>query len=682
MQITDLHVSIFTKHGGLAHLEAFLYNELPLVAPDLVLATGDLTDGKSSHFLTSLQQPDEWYDLHGNHDCWNVPSFQSPVNMFKDFSSIKKEGYSYVHKKPFGTYSFVALDGCPMTGAGRPLNFFGYLDTRDMDLLADVLERALREGHNHTFGMSHYPTGTTLFGKSSQGIGFWDMTQHVSVWLCGHLHKLAAGLGETMYAFQDNTVLELELGDMKSHGLFRVVAVDNDLISFVDLPIHQEGKASLPFPHASDYKVRTSRPPIVLVTNPKDGRYMTAKEPYYLIKNSTHIRAMVWSSTPTFETVVAYIDGEPVAEPASYRGYGSPWSNIANLDEKDPYVPLWTIPWTPAKYDDDQVHWLSVVAIDQQGRKGNHTVRFRVDGERIRKMESGPGGFIISLPLGLLFKDLFIVFYLLVGIGFLLLPKLFVLMTSSVGVYEDWKLSTSAMLVEIDRLAQIFERQVRPSFKVRVQHRWSDFKFTMVATFFRFCELSRISHLFYPLYLYSLYILVGPWFFGDFVPAEIAGPGKRWGWLMVYGIWLQDGTWEPILDTWLYAWYGLLYTLLPLVFYLSFCITPPRLLYSHTNPRLSNPIHSRSYIRVIVIGVLVYHAIDALTLSIFYGIVSTVLSPGRTWILIWAWYQLKNLGCFYRPPPLLRMSSAVDFPLESAHRVLRSQGKLDTNKHE
>lgn len=173
MQISDLHVSMFSKKGGLAHLEAVLYNEIPLVAPELVLATGDLTDGKAIHFLTSLQQEKEWnayfnllkesrvmersggnfyLDQRGNHDCWNVADFTSAFNYFKGLSAVKKEGYAYTLEKAWGKYTFVALDGCPKTGPGRPFNFFGYLDTSDMDFLANTLIKSIKERHNHTFG--------------------------------------------------------------------------------------------------------------------------------------------------------------------------------------------------------------------------------------------------------------------------------------------------------------------------------------------------------------------------------------------------------------------------------------------------------------------------------------------------------------------------------------------------
>ena len=313
--------------------------------------------------------------------------------MLRGLSAVNEEGYAYTLEKDFGKYSFVALDGCPKTGAGRPFNFFGYLDTSDMDFLASVLVKSIVEKHNHTFGMSHYPTGTTLFGKTKSGIGFWDLSRHVSIWLCGHLHQLAAGLGDTMYAFQENTVLELELGDMKSHGLFRIIAIDNDLVSFVDLPIYREDQAKLPLLTNTTYKTPSSRPPIVLITNPKDGRYnIPGKEPTHLVASSTHIRVLIWASTSSLKEIYCIVDDKRLEGKATYNGRGKSWSSIESIKEPEPYIPLWTIPWDPLLYNDSAVHHLTVVATDSHGRIGNHTVRFRLDGERIRKMDAGPGG--------------------------------------------------------------------------------------------------------------------------------------------------------------------------------------------------------------------------------------------------------------------------------------------------
>jgi hypothetical protein len=103
------------------------------------------------------------------------------------------------------------------------------------------------------------------------------------------------------------------------------------------------------------------------------------------------------------------------------------------------------------------------------------------------------------------------------------------------------------------------------------------------------------------------------------------------------------GIWYLIINV---AWYGLLYTLFPLVIYLSFTVTSPSLLYHPTNPRYTNPIHSRWYSRYILISCLVYHTLDTIMMGIAYGTIATIVSPGRTWILIWAYYIFfKSPSC-------------------------------------
>jgi hypothetical protein len=99
----------------------------------------------------------------------------------------------------------------------------------------------------------------------------------------------------------------------------------------------------------------------------------------------------------------------------------------------------------------------------------------------------------------------------------------------------------------------------------------------------------------------------------------------------------------------LYAWYGLVYTVFPLAFHLSFCITSPSLLYSPTNTRFLNPIHKRFESRTLLVFVLVYHFLDTCSMTIFYGLVSTIISPGKTWLLVWSVHVLRKYSCFSGP---------------------------------
>src|SRR4051812_11838781 len=96
LQISDLHISVHDPMGHTPHFLHFLSTVLPALSPSFVLATGDLTDAKDSAKITSAQieaewltykralteagvmnRTEYWYDLRGNHDCFNVPDYNS-----------------------------------------------------------------------------------------------------------------------------------------------------------------------------------------------------------------------------------------------------------------------------------------------------------------------------------------------------------------------------------------------------------------------------------------------------------------------------------------------------------------------------------------------------------------------------------------------------------------------------
>lgn len=659
MHVSDIHVSKYRDHGCLAHLRHFLVNEMQLVGPELVVATGDLTDAKAHNRLTSLQHREEWiayhellqdsgvlnkkngnfwFDQRGNHDCFNVPSFKSTENMFRLFAVVGTEGYAFHLQKPFGLYSFIALDGCPVAGSTRPFNFFAYMDSGDMDFLA----REMKAAANHTFVMSHYPTTNTVFGHTSSGLSFQQMSHRISVWLSGHLHKLLAGLGDKMYAYQDS-FLELELGDVKYNGMYRIVIVDNDLVSFRDLPIFTKHPLPLPVSLSDDdITLETEsaklRPPIVLITNPKDARFiLTGKEPTHRIINSTHIRVVCWSEYPVV-SISMFIDGVEIdTSGLRFVGYGKRW---VRSDDDAPHLPLWVNPWDASLYNDDLTHELVVVAKCSSGASSSHKIPFRVDGKRLDDMESGTGGFILSIPFPLLLKDLYVLSFVLTSFLCLLLPKLFVLTLMHRKSYNRWAASTSKHLIMQDKSSRLYLDGKSNRIADNLNHRFEDFTFTVRATFFRFCKLSKVWYLFYPIYGSCLFTLIGPWFVGEFVPNAGEESGRQIGWMMTYGIWFNDGTWVPVLDSWVFSFYGFGYAVFPLVFYLSFCSTAPALLYCKLNPRLTKPIHSRWYIQGLVALVALYHIVDSLSLGIFYGTIAILLSPMKLWFSIWASFVL------------------------------------------
>ena len=232
--------------------------------------------------------------------------------------------------------------------------------------------------------------------------------------------------------------------------------------------------------------------------------------------------------------------------------------------------------------------------------------------------------------------------YILLTVVFLLIPKTFVMISRTNGHYLSWKDSVSRELIQRDVASHVFSRLPAVTVEQIIQHMQSDFMFTMKAYFLRLCEFVNDASLFYPLFGYLLYIVCMPWLVGDFVPSS-DDAGRRWGYLLIYGIEMLDGTWEPMLDTWLFGLYQLAYAVFPFLFYMSFNCTSPVHLYSRTNLRYKRPIHQRWYVRLGVIFICLYHILDCYTLKLFYGWEAFWFSPGKTWFTLWCIYSLYRV---------------------------------------
>lgn len=273
------------------------------------------------------------------------------------------------------------------------MNFFGYLDESDMDFLQAGLEKPA----NHSFVLSHYPSGTVIKGFSSKGDSFSKVTKNASIWLSGHLHRLFAGLGKTMYSNVKDRYLELEIGDLKDNAMFRILAIDHDSISFVDQSLHL---SQIPMKKVTNSKKgqplqvkkeEDGRPPIVLITQPKDGRFrISHKEPQYSVSQLSQIRFLLWTHEKPVQFNIS-IDGKqmPGLQP-KFIGKGQPWV------EGEDYLPLWTVDWDHP-VGDDRIHSLEIRVTDASGRNGTHIVQFKSDGDLVPNLKTGSGGFIISL---------------------------------------------------------------------------------------------------------------------------------------------------------------------------------------------------------------------------------------------------------------------------------------------
>lgn len=239
-------------------------------------------------------------------------------------------------------------------------------------------------------------------GVSSEGYSFKDLANHFSVYFCGHLHRLSAGLGDVLKSYSRKTdSLELELSDMKDHGSYRIVAVDHDLISFVDvdLPIDEIPAADpiVPLNEKNEIIWPTKKihpAPVILITNPKDSRYtMASKEPLQFIKRSTYIRFLVFSEhQPSDLDIKVFMDD---------KRHGFPIHFVGNREN----MPLYTTMWEPNDFDDMMTHYIRVEVTTPDGQITKQEIPFRMDNLRV-KISGGVGEWIIWSSITRLVREI------------------------------------------------------------------------------------------------------------------------------------------------------------------------------------------------------------------------------------------------------------------------------------
>ncbi|CAL8074384.1 unnamed protein product [Calicophoron daubneyi] len=369
VQITDLHISQYQDRSRVTDLKEFCSVTIPRIRPELVLVTGDLTDARTRIHLSSRQNPEEWmtydrivrnsgvlnvtkwFDIRGNHDTFNVVRKNSSKDYFNFFGVQGRRtpsAYSFHLRKPFGNYSFLALDITPNYGISFPLNFFTELTPEFQKHINHLVKEA--EGSNHTFWFGHYPTSTIV--SPDFDIRTF-LARSALAYFCGHMHTLL-GLVPRMYAVQPQGYLELELGDWRDKRYYRVVAVDHDLLSFTDVQAAGAGGVEWP---------------IVIITNPKSASLLLPhREPAYRIATSTHIRILAWSLSP-IKSVTVKIDQILQGKATQRR------------DDKNTTTPLYTLEWNATSWADGHLHQIQVDVIDQEGNKRTVEQPFVVGGE-------------------------------------------------------------------------------------------------------------------------------------------------------------------------------------------------------------------------------------------------------------------------------------------------------------
>ncbi|KAJ1502156.1 hypothetical protein HMI55_006135 [Coelomomyces lativittatus] len=197
-------------------------------------------------------------------------------------SRVKKSGFSFHFQSHQHHYLFIGLDGCPNRGLARPFNFFGIYDQFDLDFLSRQVHLQTSLPLQHIFTFGHYPIGTTVNTRSSQGETLTSLMTDVSTYMCGHLHRFKVWDVPHMYYTHSSGLLELELADLKTHGAYRLNLVDQGHFVFRDLDLPKLPPIYLPWTLNYSYATLNpiQPPPVLLISSPIDVRfYLFHREP-------------------------------------------------------------------------------------------------------------------------------------------------------------------------------------------------------------------------------------------------------------------------------------------------------------------------------------------------------------------------------------------------------------------
>ncbi|XP_066245016.1 transmembrane protein 62-like [Euwallacea similis] len=606
LQISDIHISIFRDPSRITEFREFCHYTIDKITPKVVLTTGDLTDAKTKdaigsqqfesewrHYKDILQEYDIskktiWLDIRGNHDNFNVISINSKQNYFTNYSVQGKDhprSYMVQVKNGNTVYSFVGIDACLEPGPRRPFNFVGILDQPEVDEINRLLRDIDATGSNYTIWFGHFPTSCILSSGSENVRNLIRKDPNGFVYVCGHLHTLG-GLVPHMYTMQKGGFLELELGDWKDNRMYRLMAIDHGMFSFID--------------------VHHRRWPVLLLTNPKHALFVNPlRENLDNIRHSTHIRVLAFSLS-RIQSVRIRID----------KG---PWTNLRHIKG-----PLYVTSWNAQMYLTG-LHSIEVYAKDIDGREKTEEIPFSLD---TTKSSFGLlSRLALMSNLSHIFWSLFIV-SLLVYLLPLFLMKYF-------------HKAISGGLISQPRLRGNF-------IKTLIRKLW---------------VLTTIDRIFWPIVLYPLYLVMGPWSIG-YIVEDYLGVIFSWGIFV-------DGAFLPGSFTYAYGFVQMITFQIPLTFIL---INTVNRRYNHltlkTGKKLTIKQVTCAHLPFCVVFTI--QVIMAYLFWMAYGTLAFILGPLRTWSLVLAavvYYTALRLPekCFRQAREICFTKSETTVHMDASH---------------
>ncbi|KAL9234860.1 hypothetical protein vseg_009679 [Gypsophila vaccaria] len=418
VQFSDLHFSV--HHSDRAHdFLNFVPQILSFLNPNLVLITGDLTDGKSKDLWTMKQDEREWveyknviedvvkksgldksifYDVRGNHDNFGVPDIGGSYDFYSNYSVNAQVGRSgHLNSVTLQTenrrHLFVGIDTTMAVGLRGPTNLFGH----PTDKLLAELDSELSQWDGEPtkpvtkISFGHFPLSFTAASESGKNLKDIFLKHSISAYLCGHLHAsfgknlkrhhqpgnnlMQLNMHQTLSRSSSNgsSVIqefwEWEMGDWRKTRAMRILAIDRGHTSFLDIDLRSVSKKTfiLPtFPLDSRLMWRSS-----LLT---EYERQTAEASDYMT-----IRTLVFSSSPISSVVARVYDSQSGTLASVLE------ASMTKIDSGTSRGTLYAVPWNFIAFEDPnpERYWLQIEAIDISGRSTITDLRpFSINGVR------------------------------------------------------------------------------------------------------------------------------------------------------------------------------------------------------------------------------------------------------------------------------------------------------------
>ncbi|XP_024218565.1 transmembrane protein 62 isoform X2 [Halyomorpha halys] len=574
VQVSDLHLSQFRdKTRGISLLELCDFT-FKHIDPSLILATGDLTDGFTINRFASLQFQEEWIMYK---EILNKCSTVKKIPWLDIRGNHDNFNVPDVSKNLFLKYS--------MQGRNHSRSYLHKMKVGSETYAFVAVDACPDVGIKMPFNFA----GMLSDKEIESLIGFRRELQDVNytVWF-GHyptsciisqpeIRNIIASDQKSMAYLcgHFHTFMGLAPGmySLQKSGFYELELADWLINRMFRVAAIDHGLLSFVDVKHNDW-------PIVLLTNPKHALFQSRREPLNAMLSSTHIRVLVFSPDK-IDSVKIKIDSDS-------------WNNASHISG-----PLYVLPWEPFKYSSG-IHNIEVLVLDLYGREKVVNQPFSLDGSQLEfKLFS-------KILLMLKFNTILQVWFGL-AVTFCILP--FCLLRYLNKQVLDGKLELECLR------------------KDSFIHHW--LKSLWI--------LSNMNSLFYPMFLYPIYITIGPWAIAELVEGH-------YGLIFLWGIFV-NGTF--ITDTFPYV-YALIQIFLfegPIIFCTAYSLGKrlheyPVTYKSKLLRGVTSFISGLLYVIILMFQLLLAYA-DYRS----YGPLA-VIGPFRSWpvvLVVWCWYCTKTV---------------------------------------